>query len=187
MDWLSIIFISVGLSMDSFAVSIANGLHEVNLSKIKVAKLALPLAIAQGIMPVIGWFLGVEIYNYIKSFDHWLAFLLLAMIGFKMVIDSFEKSIKSTKVDIKFHTVAIQSFATTIDALAVGFSLGLLGYSIIFPSIIIGIITLIFSIIGLYLGKRIGVKLGKKFEFLGGIILFLIGLRILIEHSFFNA
>lgn len=184
MDWISIIFISIGLSMDSLAVSIANGLTEIKLSKIKALKLALPLAIAQAAMPVIGWFIGLGISDIIHDYDHWIAFVLLLGIGVKMIWEGFHSEDKKEKKDINFLTVATQSIATSIDALAVGITFALLSFKIWLPALIIGIVTLFFSLLGLYTGKALGNKLGNSFTFIGGGVLILIGVKILIEHIY---
>jgi manganese efflux pump family protein len=186
MDYFSIVIIAIGLSMDSLAVSIANGLYEVRLSKIKAIKLALPLAIAQAIMPVIGWFIGLLVSDLIRDFDHWIAFILLTLIGLKMFWEGFQNDSENQKKDISFITVALQSVATSIDALAVGVTFALINVDVIFPSIIIGLVTFVFSLIGLYLGKNLGKKVGNSFTFIGGAVLILIGIKILLEHTVFQ-
>lgn len=179
------ILIAIGLSMDSLAVSVVNGLTELKLTKIKLLKLAAPMAISQGLLAVIGWYLGLYIANYIHRFDHWIAFVLLAIIGGKMIYDGLSNDEPTPKQEIGFIKVFLQSIATSIDAMVVGLTLALLAYPILFPAIIIGFTTLVFSLLGLLAGKIIGRHLSHSFGIIGGIILILIGVKILVEHLFF--
>jgi putative Mn2+ efflux pump MntP len=185
MGILSIILIAIGLSMDSFAVSITNGLTIKGLNVKKILTISFSLAIFQAIMPLIGWFAGVEIEKYIKEFDHWIAFILLSFIGVKMIYDGLKKKEEVKNEDLKMLTLIGQSFATSIDAFVVGISFALLNMQIVTPIVIIGLITFVFSLAGLQLGKYIGKKRGKSVEVFGGIVLFGIGIKILIEHLYF--
>ena len=182
MDILSIIMIAIGLSMDSFAVSISNGLTIRNLNKKKAVLIAISLAVFQALMPFIGWFAGLRIEKYIEAFDHWIAFGLLLFIGAKMIFEALINDEESKGKELRFITLIGQSIATSIDALAVGISFAILKMEIITPVIIIGIVTFIFSILGLQLGKYFGKKLGKYVEIFGGLVLIGIGVKILLEH-----
>ncbi|MFC2097013.1 manganese efflux pump MntP family protein [Bacteroidota bacterium] len=186
MDIISIILVAIGLSMDSFAVSITNGLtiRKLNLKKILI--IAFSLAIFQALMPLIGWFAGIGIEQYIKKLDHWIAFILLSFIGVKMIYEAVKKKDISKGSELKALTLIGQSFATSIDAFAIGISFALLNMAILTPILIIGIITLVFSLIGLHLGKYFGKRIGKSVEIFGGIVLICIGIKILIEHLFFQ-
>ena len=186
MDIVSIILISIGLSMDSFAVSVTNGLTIRNLNTKKVLTIASSLAFFQGLMPLIGWLAGIGIEKYIKELDHWLAFLLLAFIGLKMIYEAIIKKEDKKKTELKILTLLGQSFATSIDAFAVGISFAILNFSILTPVLIIGAITFGFSLVGLKLGKYFGKKIGKSVEIIGGIVLIGIGIKILIEHLYFQ-
>jgi len=185
MDIISIILIAIGLSMDSFAVSVTNGLTIKDLNVKRILTISFSLAIFQALMPLIGWFSGIGIEKYIKEFDHWIAFLLLSFIGIKMIYEGLKKKEILKDEELKILTLIGQSFATSIDAFAVGISFALLNLSIVTPVLIIGLITFVVSLIGLQLGKYFGKKIGKSVEILGGIVLFGIGLKILIEHLYF--
>ena len=186
MDIISIILIAIGLSMDSFAVSVSNGLTIRNLNIKRVLIISFSLAFFQAIMPLIGWFAGVGVEKQIKEYDHWIAFFLLSFIGIKMIYGGLKKNEIEKNTELKTWTLIGQSFATSIDALAVGISFAFLDLPIIKPVLIIGFITFIASIIGLYAGKYFGRKLGKPVEIFGGIVLLGIGLKILIEHLYFQ-
>ena len=186
MSLFTIILIAIGLSMDSFAVSISNGLTIKNLKLKDEILIALSLSLFQALMPLLGWYLGTSIEQYIKEIDHWIAFGLLSFIGFKMIYESQIEEQQEEKTSIKFQTIIIQSLATSIDALAVGISFAVLVSNIVLPIIIIGIITFVFSILGLRIGKMLGNKFGKSVEIIGGLILIGIGVKILIEHLFIN-
>jgi len=185
MSFIVIIFIAIGLSMDSFAVSISNGLTIKNLELKKSILIATSLALFQALMPLLGWYLGSNIEQYIKEIDHWIAFSLLSFIGIKMIYESRMEQADETKNSISFKTIIIQSIATSIDAFAVGISFAVLVSDIVLPIIIIGITTFVFSFVGLKIGKILGNKLGNSVELIGGIILIGIGFKILIEHLFF--
>jgi len=142
MDILSILLIAVALSMDSFAVSITNGLTIKELNLKRVLLISFSLAFFQALMPVIGWFAGIGAEQYIKSFDHWIAFVLLFFIGAKMVYEGFQGNEDEEKdTELKILTLLGQSFATSIDAFAVGISFAILDISIVTPVLIIGLIT----------------------------------------------
>ncbi len=186
MDIISIILIAIGLSMDSLAVSISNGLTLKNLKLSKSLLIAFSLAFFQAIMPLLGWFVGNGIEEYIQEIDHWVAFVLLTFIGGKMLYEAFQKNEVIEHGQLSTLTLLGQSIATSIDAFAIGISFAVLDYSITLPIIIIGLVTFVFSMIGLHLGKLFGKKLGKSVEILGGLVLIGIGVKILIEHLYFT-
>lgn len=186
MDTISIILIAIGLSMDSFAVSVANGLAIRDLNVKRILTISFLLALFHALMPLIGWFAGIGIERYIREFDHWVAFLLLSLIGVKMMYEGFKKNGITRDSELKILTLIGQSFATSIDAFAIGISFALLNLSIVTPVLIIGLITFIVSIIGLQLGKYFGKRIGKFIEIFGGVILLGIGIKILIEHLYFQ-
>jgi len=135
-------------------------------------------------MPVIGWLAGLTVEKFIKNYDHWIAFVLLAFIGGKMIYESFKKEEEEEIITdpTRGITLVILSIATSIDALAVGFSLAVLKVSIWLPGVVIGIVALLMTFIGMNLGKYVGVIFGKRVSIVGGIILIIIGIKILIEH-----
>ena len=191
MGFLSIFMTGIGLSMDAFAVSLAKGIC-LKKDEFKYSfRVALFFGGFQALMPLLGWWFGRYFESYIKSFDHWIAFILLGLIGGKMLIESI-KDIKSggetnikTECEIdefSYKKLIILAIATSIDALAVGISFAVLNVSII-PSIItIGITTFVLSFFAVFLGKKLGEYMQNYAELLGGIILIFIGAKILIEH-----
>ncbi len=182
MDILTMIFIAAGLSMDSFAVSVVNGFC---ISKLKIKKIlliAISFAVFQTLMPVLGWLAGRTIESYIRSIDHWIAFALLLYLGIRMITSGRNDPADRACYDIKVPEIITQSFATSIDALAVGLSLAVLKVHIVLPVLIIGVTTFLFSVAGLFVGKYSGERFKRSSEITGGIILILIGVKILIEH-----
>ena len=184
MGTLSIVLIAIGLSMDSFAVSITNGLTIRNLNAKRVLLISFSLAFFQALMPLIGWLAGIGIEQYIIEIDHWIAFMLLSLIGSKMVYEGIKKKEIVKDSELKIVKLIGQSFATSIDAFAVGISFAFLNLSIISPVVIIGVITFGFSLLGLQLGKYFGKRMGKSVGIFGGLVLIGIGIKILIEHIY---
>lgn len=184
MDLLSLIFLAFGLAMDAFAVSVAVGLKIPVKEKWKIAlKAGLFFGIAQGVMPLFGWILGNGFSSYIESIDHWIAFVLLSIIGGKMIHEALNPDEDSDEeVDTGLKRMFILAIATSIDALAVGISFAFLNVNIISAVLVIGIITLITSAIGVIIGKIFGDLFSGKAEIIGGVILIIIGLKILLEH-----
>jgi len=183
MTFIEIVLIAVGLAMDAFAVSICAGTNELTKGKRPTFRLSFHFGLFQFFMPIIGWFLGSGIQNYIEDYDHWVVLILLSYVGIKMIKSGFDKNSEVQKGDLsKGMNLVMVSLATSIDALAIGISLAMLNTGIWYPSLIIGIITAGLSVIGVQLGNKLGSKFGKKMEIIGGIILILIGIRILISH-----
>ncbi len=182
MDFITLILIAIGLSMDSFAVSLANGLTIKDLNAKRILLISFSLAFFQSLMPLIGWFAGVGVEKHIREFDHWIAFFLLLLIGGKMIYEALQKSGHEKNTELKMMKLVAQSLATSIDAFAVGISFALLNLSIIKPILLIGLVTFLLSIIGLQLGKYFGRKIGKSVEIFGGVVLIGIGVKILIQH-----
>lgn len=181
MDFVTVILIAVGLSMDAFAVSIAKGIS-VNMNRRRSAILLASLFGGfQALMPVIGWFVGLGLRDIIMGIDHWIAFGLLGFIGAKMIYDS-TKSEDGKEEDVTLFAALVLAVATSIDALMVGLSFAFLETPILIPVLIIGVVTLTLSYMGFIFGSRMGSIFGKKIKILGGLILVLIGIRILIEH-----
>ncbi len=183
MDLIAIIFIALGLAMDVFAVSISCGITIEELRVGHALRIALFFGVFQAIMPVIGWLAGVSVRGVIASFDHWVAFGLLAFVGGKMIYEAVKPD-DSRKVinPLKFGVLLLLAIATGIDALAVGLSFAFLEISIIYPVIVIGAIAFTMSLVGVFLGDRFGCLFGKKVEVIGGLILIGIGVKILVEH-----
>ena len=176
------ILIAVALAMDSFSVAIANGLATKKIKTANAIRIAAFFGFFQAIMPIIGWYAGEHILDLISQFDHWVAFILLAVIGSRMIYESIKKESNGIISSLSIKVLLILSIATSIDALAVGLSISVLNISIIALAIITGVVTFFLSFCGVYLGGRFGCILRNKVEALGGIILIIIGLRILLEH-----
>ena len=176
------LLVGVALAMDSFSVSIANGLATKTFKATKAIKIALFFGLFQAIMPIIGWYAGIHVLELISEIDHWVAFGLLAFIGSRMIYESTKKEDEKIICSPSIKVILILSIATSIDALAVGLSISVLGISIMTLAIATGIITITLSFFGVYIGGRFGHLLQNKVEPLGGIILIVIGLRILFEH-----
>jgi len=170
--------------MDAFAVAISTGIILKKISFRQFFRLSFHFGLFQALMPVMGWLAGLTVEKFIKNYDHWIAFALLAFIGGKMIYESFKKDEEeeSETDPTRGITLVILSIATSIDALAVGFSLAVLKVSIWLPSVVIGIVALLMTLIGMNLGKYVGTLFGKRVSIVGGIILVIIGIKILIEH-----
>lgn len=187
MGLITLLIIAVALAMDAFAVSIATGIKLGCVTSRQTFRLAFHFGLFQFMMPIIGWLLGAGMENLIEALDHWIAFGLLAFIGGKMIHESFaaSQSSGSQKDPTKGASLISMSVATSIDALAVGVSLGVLNEQIWYPSIIIGIVAGVFTFIGIELGCRIGMRFSKNMEVIGGIILIGIGVKIVLDHLVF--
>jgi manganese efflux pump family protein len=182
-DIVTILLISLGLSMDAFAVAVGVGILYRAPEPRQIFRLSFHFGLFQAFMPVIGWLAGLSVEKFVESYDHWVAFGLLALIGGRMIVESLHREKESTSGDpTRGMSLVILSIATSIDALAVGFSLALLRISIWFPSCVIGVVTLMMTIAGIFLGRHVGKIFGKRVGAVGGFVLLLIGLKILIEH-----
>jgi len=181
LSFVEIFLIGVGLSMDAFAVSVCKGLSVKKLSVKHAAAVGVYFGGFQFLMPVIGYLLGSSFQSLIESFDHWVAFVLLVLIGGNMIKESFGKEEKLDD-DFGFKTMLLMAVATSIDALAVGISFAFLAVKIVPAAVLIGVTTFILSGIGIYIGHAFGSKYKSKAELVGGIILVLIGVKILLEH-----
>jgi putative Mn2+ efflux pump MntP len=182
-----ILLIALGLAMDAFAVSICSGAKEITRGFRPTFRLSFHFGLFQFLMPVLGWFLGSWIQDYIVFIDHWIAFGLLAFVGVRMIKSGFAKDDVPDNLDpSKGMNLVMLSIATSIDAFAIGLSFAMLKVNIWFPGIVIGVITGILSLIGVQLGNKLGVRFGKKMELIGGAILIIIGVRILFEHLYIN-
>lgn len=180
-----LVIIAVGVAMDAFAVSIAKGLSVQKVKPLNSLSVGLWFGGFQALMPLIGFFLGINFSSFVKYVDHWLAFILLGVIGFNMIRESFSPEQESLSPDFGFRTMLLMAVATSIDALAVGISFAFLGDVNIWIAVaLIGVITAILSAIGLHIGNVFGSRYKSKAEFTGGVILVLIGIKILIEHLF---
>lgn len=182
-ELITYLFIGIGLSFDSFAVAVSCGLMKPEIRFKNAAVIAFSLAFFQGAFPVLGWLVGTSLKDLISSFDHWIAFGLLAFIGFKMIMEGIKENGSLANFNpFKFSVLIGLSVATSIDALVVGVSYGFLNMPILFPVIVIGFVTFVASMLGMLFGKYIPAKRSKQSLILGGIILISIGIKILAEH-----
>ena len=177
--------LSVALAMDAFAVALGAGLTLERLTGRHLFRLSFHFGLFQALMPVVGWLAGLSVQQWIANYDHWLAFGLLAFIGGKMIWEAFkeEKALEDPKDPTRGLTLVLLSVATSIDALAVGLTMGMLGTDIWLPALIIGLVAGAFTMAGMLLGRRIGALWGPRVEVLGGLVLCGIGLKILLEHT----
>ena len=198
MRFLEILLIGIGLSMDAFSVSICKGLTTKKFSWKMALTCGLWFGIFQALMPLIGYFLGAQFERFITSVDHWIAFGLLFLIGANMIREALSKrkegagsvdeAVSASENALGFKTMLLLAVATSIDALAVGISFACTGYralsQLTLPLVIIGVVSFLFSILGTYLGFRFGRALARRLKpgILGGIILILIGVKILVSH-----
>jgi manganese efflux pump family protein len=187
MSFWTLLIIAVGLSMDSFAVSLSCGLTICNLCKENIFKIAGFLAISQTIMPIIGWLIGFSFRKYIESYDHWFALGLLSILGLKMIYEGlFPHKVVKKFNPLNNGVLLTMCLATTIDALVIGISFALLHVSIIFSSVTIGIVTFIFSATGILIGNKIKSFSQSKVLIAGGLILIGIGIKILLNHIYLD-
>ena len=182
MDWGDILVIGFGLAMDAFAVSVCKGLSFSRRDWKKTFLIAGYFAVFQMIMPLIGYFLGSRFSSVVSSFDHWIAFILLTLIGGNMIWESFHPEEKQENGDVSFRVMLPLAVATSIDALVTGITFAFLSVRIWTAVLIIGLVTFLLCMAGVLLGRLLGRKLEKYSKLLGGIVLILIGFKILIEH-----
>lgn len=183
MNFLELVIIAIGVSMDAFAVSICKGLSTRKIRPSNAVTAGLWFGGFQALMPVIGYYLGVSFADFVSGVDHWIAFVLLGIIGGKMIKESFENESCEISADFSFKSMLPLAVATSIDALAIGVSFAFLGVSIWVPVLLIGVTTGLFSSAGVYIGNRFGCRYKSKSEFIGGLVLCLMGVRILLEHT----
>ena len=185
--FIELLLMGVGLAMDAFAVSVCKGLGMKKLNKKQAVVIGLYFGGFQALMPLVGWILGIQFQKYITSIDHWIAFILLGFIGGKMILEAVKEWNEEDIVEVKdqpldHRNMFVLAVATSIDALAVGITFAFLDYPIVEAITVIGITTFVISIGGVYVGNFFGNKYEKKAEFVGGLILVLLGVRILLTH-----
>jgi len=176
--------LAVSLAMDCFAVSLGIGSSPLSITFRRVSRIAFHFGFFQFAMSCLGWLLGSSVVNFISGFDHWLAFALLAWVGIHMIHEglSGERQVVESEDPTRGRTLIMLSLATSIDSLGVGLSLALLQINIFTASLLIGLVSLVFSAVGMRLGNSLSEKFGERMEIAGGILLLLIGLRILVTH-----
>lgn len=184
MGLAELFLIGVGLSMDAFAVAVCKGLAMPRMRWRQGAAIAVSFGFFQAAMPVLGWLLGRQFESYITNIDHWIAFVLLGLIGGKMIWDAFHEDEETgTEEHFSWKELLVLSVATSIDAMAVGITFAFLQVSILPAACLIGCTTFCLSLLGVWVGHRFGSRWREKATLAGGVILILIGLKILLEHT----
>ncbi len=187
MDFLTVLGIAVALAMDALAVALATGVSLKHVSFRQTFRLAWHFGLFQAMMPVIGWAGGLTVRSYIERYGHWIAFSLLALVGGNMLKEAFEKDEqrRQRRDPTRGLTMVMLATATSIDALAVGLSLSMLNVSIWMPATVIGVVALVFTAAGMHIGHMISSapRFSKYAEACGGLVLFIIGLKILHDHG----
>ena len=182
MGIVELLLLSIVLAMDAFAVSICKGISMKKMNWKKAIIIGLYFGGFQALMPTIGFFLGSAFQNLITSIDHWIAFLLLTIIGGGMIKESFGDDSENRNDDVSLKTMIVLAIATSIDALAVGITFAFLKVNLILAVSLIGIITFVLVVAGTKIGNKFGDKYESKAELVGGVILVLLGIKILLEH-----
>jgi putative Mn2+ efflux pump MntP len=183
MHFIEILLLSIGLAMDAFAVSVTSGIAINNLRLKHAFLIALTFGVFQAIMPVIGWLAGLGLQQVLCNVDHWIAFVLLSVIGGKMIYEAFQmESAEKPDNPLKMAVLMMLGVATSIDALAVGVTFAMIKVAIFTPIALIGSVTFALCLAGVYIGNAFGHFFEKKIEIFGGLVLIGIGLKILIQH-----
>lgn len=191
MNTIYIVGIAIGLAMDAFAVAISTSAALVHVNKRQLFRLSWHFGLFQALMPIIGWSVGRTVVDYIQGFDHWVAFGILTYVGGRAIYHAYRTendAISGTQPrtlpdPTKGWSLVMLSIATSIDALAVGLSFGVLNSAIWYPSLIIGVVAASFTLFGMLIGSRLGLHFGERMAILGGIVLIAIGLRIVVGHT----
>lgn len=186
---ISIVLIAVSLALDAFAVSVSSGISVPGFSWRHAVKMGCWFGVFQFAMPLLGWFLGTSVSAYIEAVDHWIAFGLLVLIGGKMAVEALRKSCGDGEnppvTDLSARRLAVLAVATSIDALAVGVSMAFMEIPILLAAAVIGVVAFALSLVGGMVGRRLGCLFQKRAELAGGVVLILIGTKILVEHLFY--
>lgn len=180
---LEIVFLALALSMDSFSVALSVGCAGQSIGKREAFRLAFYFGLFQGGLPILGWLAGTLIEPIIAPYDHWIAFFLLLFVAIRMIRSGVNPTEDVQQNDpTRGLPLLLLSIATSIDALSVGLGLSMLGMKIWTPSIVIGLITMLVSAFGVTTGSRLGLKFGKRMQIVGGVVLIMIGIRIVVSH-----
>jgi putative Mn2+ efflux pump MntP len=183
MNYFVIVLTAIGLSMDAFAVAVAAGSGIIEKRTAQAIRIGLSFGLFQMFMPILGWFLGSRLKPFISVVDHWVVFGILTLVGLKMIRDSFDTSVcENPRALMSGHRLFWLSVATSVDALAVGLSFAFLDYPVLLVASIIGVITFLISTAGVFIGHYCSCLWGRRAELAGGLLLILIGLKILYDH-----
>jgi putative Mn2+ efflux pump MntP len=190
MEFVEILILAVGLSMDAAAAAAARGMALLHIRAKHVTLIAFFFGGSQALMPWIGWLIGASIGPFIRAWDHWLAFAMLTILGVRMLHESWQLDKdgpgEAATTDFRLRTLTILAIATSIDALAAGITLPVMGAPLVLSIVTIGITTAILSAVGIFAGHRFGGMLGSRLDLAGGVILIGLGIKILIEHEIFG-
>jgi putative Mn2+ efflux pump MntP len=178
----TLLILAIALAMDSVAVSIAIGSKYKDLLISKAIFAAAVFGFFQGAMPIVGYYIGISFADYVQSFDHWIAFVLLVGLGGKMIYEAYKNEFDDEITDLSNKTLITLGIATSIDAMAIGVTFAFLQTDILTASSVIALVTFILCVIAIFIGKKLGSLLESKAEFLGGLILIGLGFKILFEH-----
>jgi manganese efflux pump family protein len=182
-ELLEVLLIALGLAMDAFAVCLGAGTTRFINGPRPVFRLSFHFGLFQALMPALGWLVGITVARYVAAFDHWIAFGLLAFVGVRMIRSGLDADGGNHATDpTRGSTLVMLSIATSIDAFAVGLTLAMLNVNILFPAVVIGLVAAGMSLLGLMIGHRLGKAFGKRMEVIGGLILILIGIRVVLSH-----
>jgi putative Mn2+ efflux pump MntP len=185
MEFITVLFISIGLAMDAFAVSLGIGTAGQIYNLRGKIRLAAHFGIFQSGMTALGWLAGSTVVRYVEDFDHWIAFVLLAYVGISLIRSGLDKEGKAFEQDPSTgKMLVLLSFATSIDAFAVGLTIAFIDVPVLLSVVMIGLVALLLSAVGLFAGTRLNAAFGKRMEILGGLILLGIGIRVVITHLF---
>lgn len=182
MEFYKLLILALVLSFDTFAIAITLGLKDYKIQFWNATRVAIVFAIVQALMPLIGWFGGYLVKDYLTTFDHWISFILLAIVGSKMIFEGINSKNQFEDQKLTFKVIIPLSFVTSIDAFVVGMSFAFIGSIYITAPVVIGFITFLAAMLGMLFGKKLGIRSGQNAEIIGGIILILLGLQILFEH-----
>jgi len=184
MDFISLLGLAFALAMDAFAVALAAGALLYPASARQQFRLGFHFGLFQALMPIVGWLAGLTIAHAIRSYDHWVAFALLAYVGGKMIHEAFaDAENREPKDPTRGMTMVMLSIATSIDALAVGLTLAMLNVDVWFPALVIGLVASAMTLLGMRLGGHVGAAWGRRVEIMGGLVLLGIGVKILLQHT----
>ena len=189
MSFLTILGIAVGLAMDTFAVAIATSISLGRVSGRQVFRFSFHFGLFQAVMPVLGWLAGGAVVDFMRGWDHWVAFAMLAFVGGKAIYDAYRGEIEAERVKrdpTRGLSLVFLSTATSVDAFAVGLSFAMLRVAIWYPCVVIGIVTSLLTLAGMLAGGRVSRRFGERVEVLGGLILIGIGIKILFQHLVAN-
>ncbi len=187
MGLIELIFLSIGLAMDAFAVSVCKGLSVQHIKAKHVLICGLWFGGFQVLMPLIGYLVGYQFRDLIQAYDHWIAFILLSIIGINMIREALKKDEEEQNSDFGFKSMILLAIATSIDALVIGVTFAFINVNIVLALCLIGVITFVISAAGVKIGNVFGSRYRSKAELAGGIVLILLGIKIILEHLGFLA